>query len=125
MKHTHYLICGIAVVTLLSGCVLQGPKLEFTAGPCDETIDPLTTNMGVTETTWLDEETLVVTVYVGINCAEEIEGGDFQIYDNRIILKYTSPQCETCTFCLCAQKMTYKFTNLERKDYQFELERIT
>ncbi len=125
MKYIRYLIFGIGFAVMISGCVLQGPKLEFTAGPCDETIDPLTTDLGVSEITWLDEETLVVTVYVGINCAEEIEGGDFQVFDSKITLKYTSPQCETCTFCLCAHKLTYKFTNLERKDYQFELERIT
>jgi len=81
--------------------------------------------MGVQDVTWVDETTLIVTVYVGINCAEEIEGGDFEIYDSRIILIYTSPMCETCTFCLCAQEMTYKFTNLEKKDYQFEIKRIT
>lgn len=113
------------VLLLMTGCILQGPKLEFTVGLCDESISPLETNMGVQDVTWVDETTLIVTVYVGINCAEEVEGGDFEIYDSRIILIYESPQCETCTFCLCAQKMTYKFTNLEKKDYQFEIKRIT
>jgi len=126
MKRRYYLVFGVAAIAaLVSGCVGQGPDLEFTSGLCDKTVDPRETNMGVAKTEWLDDTTLVVTVYVGINCAEEIEGGGFQIFDSRIILEYTCPKCETCTFCLCAQELTYKFTNLEKKEYQFEIERIT
>ncbi|KYK29210.1 MAG: hypothetical protein HXS48_01805 [Theionarchaea archaeon] len=115
---------GIVSIILLSGCIQQGPGLEFSAGPCDESIDAYTEDLGVKEVTWIDDTTLVVTVLVGINCAEEIEGGDFRIVGNTIILQFTSPQCETCTFCVCAHELTYKFTNLEKKEYQFELERI-
>lgn len=122
MKRT--VLIGIISLILLSNCIRQGPRLEFSAGPCDESIDPYNTDFGVKETTWIDETTLVVTVLVGINCAEEIEGGDYQLYGNKIVLQYISPQCETCTFCICAHELTYKFTNLEKKEYQFELERI-
>ncbi len=126
MKHNHAISRIILVSAMfMSGCIWQGPRLEFSAGPCDETIDPYNTDLGIYDVTWIDETTVVVTVYVNINCAEEIKDGGFKIYGSRIILKYTSPQCETCTFCLCAHKMVYKFTNLEKKDYQFELERIT
>lgn len=122
MKRT--LTIGIAVI-LLIGCIGQGPDLEFSAGPCDDTIDPYTADLGVKETTWVDDTTLVVTAYVAINCAEEIEGGSFQILGNKIVLQYTSPVCETCTFCLCAHKLVYTFDNLEKDDYTFVLERIS
>ena len=124
MNRNVFLGC-MASFLLLTGCIGQGPDLEFTAGPCDETIDPLETDLGIQETTWVDDTTLVVTVLVGINCAEEIESGSFKLLGNKIILQYTSPKCETCTFCLCTHELVYTFTDLEKDDYQFELERIT
>jgi hypothetical protein len=124
MKHT-YLVFGILVVIVIVGCIQQSPNLEFSAGPCDTSINPLETDMGVQEVVWSDDTTLVVTVLVGLNCAEEIEGGDFEILGNRIILVYTSPKCETCATCMCAHELTYTFTNLEKKEYQFELKRIS
>lgn len=116
-----YVIFGIVV---LAGCVGQGPNLDFSTSGCDESIDTRG-NMGVKKVDWLDDTTVVVVVQVNINCAEEIEGGDFYILGNTITLKYISPKCETCAFCLCAHEMVYKFTNLEKKEYQFVLERIT
>ena len=120
------IISGILLLLLATaGCALQSPRLDFSAGPCDESIDPYETDLGIEDVTWVDDTTLVVTAYVNINCAEEITGGDFKIYGDKIILEYTSPECETCTFCLCAHKLTYRFTNLEKKEYHFELSRIT
>ena len=119
-----YILLALFIATVISGCVQQSPKLKFTAGPCDETIDPYGTDMGVKEVNWIDETTLEVVVYVNINCAEEIEDGDFQLFSGRIILQYTAPQCEECVFCLCAHRLVYRFTNLEKKEYLFEIERI-
>lgn len=120
MKHTYV----IGIVIFVIGCIGQGPDLDFSTSGCDESIDTRG-DMGVKKVDWIDDTTVVVTVRVNINCAEEIEGGDFYILGNTITLKYISPECKTCAFCLCAHEMTYKFTNLEKKDYQFELERIT
>jgi hypothetical protein len=124
MKHRYLIFVTFAVMVVM-GCIRQSPHLEFSAGPCDTSIDPLETDMGVQGIVWSDDTTLVVTVYVGLNCAEEIEGGDFEIFDNRIILVYTSPKCETCATCMCAQELIYTFTNLVKKEYQFELKRIS
>ncbi|MBU6998619.1 MAG: hypothetical protein HXS41_01870 [Theionarchaea archaeon] len=117
--------CLLTTVVILCGCISQSPHLEFSAGPCDSDIDPYNTDMGVKNVRWIDDETLVVTVYVNINCAEEITDGDYQILGDTIILEYTAPECKTCTFCLCAHKMTYRFQNLEKKEYQFELKKET
>ncbi|MBU7013839.1 MAG: hypothetical protein HXS52_07315 [Theionarchaea archaeon] len=113
------------LVALFCGCISQSPHLEFSAGPCDSSIDPYNTDMGVKDVQWIDGETLMVTVYVNINCAEEITDGDCQILGNRIILEYIAPECKNCTFCLCAHKLVYKFQNLEKRDYEFDLERKT
>lgn len=109
----------------LVGCISQPPGLEFTAGPCDESIDPRQEDMGIKDTHWVDDTTLVITAMVGLNCAEKIESGDYKIIGNTIILEYTAPKCEVCATCECAHELTYRFTNLEKKDYSYELERIT
>ena len=101
-------------------------KLEFSSGPCNTSIDPYDqSNLGIKEVKWLDETILEIKAYVSINCMEEIEDGDYRIEGNKIILTYKSPRCkEICAECLCAHELTYKFLNLKRRNYQFELERI-
>lgn len=117
--------CLFIVVIMLCGCISQSPHLDFSAGPCDNSIDPYTADLGVKDIRWVNDETLVVTVYVNINCAEEITKGSYQILGNKIMLEYTAPECQTCTFCLCAHKLVYTFKNIKKADYEFDLERIT
>ncbi len=75
--------------------------------------------------TWIDETTLKVKAYVSINYAEEIESGNYEITNDKIILIYKSPRCkDVCAHCLCVHELVYNFTNLKRKDYQFGLKRI-
>ncbi|MGD2249074.1 MAG: hypothetical protein PVF58_11770 [Candidatus Methanofastidiosia archaeon] len=118
-----YAIIGI-VILVMASCISQSPHLKFSAGPCDKSIDPRQEDMGVKDTHWVEETTLVVTVMVGLNCAEEIEGGDYYIIGDTITLKYTSPQCDVCATCECAHELTYTFTNIKKKEYTFKLERI-
>ena len=128
MRSNNWLIFGAVAVlaaVIFSGCVIQPPvELEFSVSECD--MDPYEDEEGVQETTWLDDTTLEVIVYVIINCAEEIESGSYELVNNTIKLKYTSPECaiEDCVKCLCGYELTYTFTHLEQEDYQFEIERI-
>jgi hypothetical protein len=82
-------------------------------------------NLGVQDITWIDNNTLEVTVVVAINCAEKIRGGTYDIRDNTITLKYDAPECEECVFCLCAHELIYRFGGIEKKDYTFTVERYT
>jgi hypothetical protein len=129
MRNKNWPILGviaILVATIVSGCVIQPPvEMEFSVGECD--LDPYGEEEGVRDVTWLDDTTLEIKVYVIINCAEEIEDGNYELVNNKIILKYISPECEVeeCVKCLCGFELTYTFTNLENKDYIFEVERIT
>ena len=101
------------------------PELEFSSTPCDQEVNPYEqSGLGVRKLEWLDETTLQVQVYVSVNCAEEIEKGDYEIANNKIILKYISPKCTLCVKCMCARRLIYKFTGIEKKDYQFEVERV-
>ena len=127
MRSYNWLIFGavaVLVTVIFSGCVGQpSVELEFSVGECD--LDPYGEEEGVRETTWLDDTTLEVKVYVIINCAEEIESGSYELINDTIILRYTCPECDgECVRCLCGHELTYTFTHLEHKDYQFEIERI-
>lgn len=126
MRSYNWLIFGVVAVlvtAIFSGCVRQPPvELEFSVGECET--GPFETEEGVQETTWLDDTTLEVKVYVIINCAEEIESGSYELINDTITLRYTCPECEECVKCLCGHELTYTFTHLEHKEYQFEIERI-
>jgi len=103
----------------------SSPVLEFSFGECDQSISPYNTEEhGIKETKWIDNTTLEVKAIVSINCAEEIESGDFEIVGKNIVLVYKSPLCEEiCADCMCAHEIKYNFSNLEKKDYTFELKR--
>jgi hypothetical protein len=100
-------------------------KMEFTAGECSGSVDPWNqTQMGVNETKWLDDTTLQVTAFVSINCAETVESGEYALAGNKLTLKYDYTSCTVsgiCANCICAHELAYKFTNLEKKDYEIEL----
>ena len=105
-------------------CQSNAIKLEFESGPCDAGIDPYDqASMGVKDFSWIDDKALQVTANISLNCAENIGNGGYEISGNKIILKYKSPQCQTCASCMCSHKLTYKLINLEKKDYTFELRR--
>lgn len=105
--------------------VVGNPVVEFSSGECDQSIDPYNSEEhGIKETSWLDDTTLQVKAIVSINCAEAIESGDFEISEEKITLVYNSPKCgEMCALCMCAHELEYKFSNVERKEYSFELKR--
>ncbi len=139
MKKQNYILIGALVillailsVILISGYIKQIQQktqetvMEFSSGPCDPDISPCdSSELGIKQITWINETTLKVKAYVSINCAEEIESGNYEITNDKIILIYKSPRCkDVCANCLCAHELVYNFTNLKRKDYQFELKRV-
>ena len=101
------------------------PRLEFSFKDCDQFVGAETREkLGTDEVQWLGSTTLLVRALVSINCAEKMGGGDFEIYGNTITLKYQHTKCTECASCECIHELTYQFTNLERKDYQFELSSV-
>ena len=135
MKKQNYILIGIFAilfVILVSGCIKQMQQktqetvMEFSSGPCDPDISPCdSSELGIKQITWINETTLKVKAYVSINCAEEIKSGNYEITNDKIILICKSPRCkDACANCLCAHELVYNFTNLKRKNYQFELKRV-
>jgi hypothetical protein len=80
-------------------------------------------NLGIKKVEW-ENNTLNVKAYVAINCAEEITRGNYKLSKDNITLTYTCPKCVICTTCMETNELNYKFTNLEKKDYEFELKRL-
>ncbi len=109
---------GILIVSLLIAAIFLS-----SSGDCDGSVDPYDEeNLGVQEINWLDDETLEVKAYVTINCAEDIHDGDYEIWWNEITLWHSYIECTLCAECLCAHELTYKFSGLNKGDYEFELE---
>jgi len=105
-------------------CQPNAIKLEFESGPCDTSIDPYDqASMGVKDVSWVDDKALQVIAHISLNCAENIGNGGYEVSGNKIILKYKSPQCQTCAKCMCSHRLTYRLINLEKKDYTFEIKR--
>ena len=125
MNKNSFIFGIIAILVLIiSGCVLytqQTPKgdirLEFVSSKCQGPIDDY--EQGVKESKWIDDNTLEVTAYVIINCCNEIKNGDYEILENKIILKYENVGEDLCN-CICGHDLTYKFSGLEKEDYQFK-----
>lgn len=128
MKKNHQALTSvvlICLITIVAGCNgiqnITNTKLEFSSGPCDQTVSYNLSALGVKETFWLNNNTLQIKAYVKINCAADIKQGNFEIRDDKIILKYASTRCNPCTSCECTHELTYKLTDLDKKDYEFEL----
>lgn len=122
-----YLI--LLMILLLVGCTAQEDvqdqidnlkelKFSFETEQCDAT--SVHDEDEIKSINWIDD-TLVVETSVIINCAEEVLSGDYEIINNKIILKYEHSDCTTCTTCVCANRITYRFENIEKKDYEFEI----
>lgn len=103
--------------------------VEFSSGDCDEGVDPYNPQeLGIKEKNWLDDSTLEVTAYVSVNCADVIEDGDYSIDGDKITLQYFSPDCfesgGECAECMCAHELSYKFSKIVKKNYEFEIQRV-
>lgn len=120
------LVIGLA---FMIGCVGEEPTLEFLAGECDTSVDAYNkSELGIQETTWLDDNTLFVRTYVSINCAEEIKNiSDFEIKGDNLILEYTviRQKFEEGSYlvadCICAHELNFTIKNIEKKEYNIEL----
>jgi hypothetical protein len=124
---------GILIAISISGCLENnkevnginlGVTMDFHHSECG-VFAFNKSEIGINETLWLNNNSLCVKAYILINCGEIIENGGFQIVNNTISLYYISPECvEECMDCMCGVVLFYNFSNLEKKDYNFELIRL-
>jgi hypothetical protein len=77
----------------------------------------------IEEIKWMDKTTLVVKAYVISTCQNKIENIGYEFINDKIILQFQEVG-ESMANCLCSHNITYTFTNLEKKEYKFELIRL-
>ncbi len=119
----YYIIFGVVLFSLFSGCVEQA-DIEFFASPCDDTKDPYDQSMlGVQKITWLNETTLEITAYIATNCSDDIRKGSYEIVDDTLILYYHYKKCYECTTCVCVRELRYTIP-VEKKEYQYEVKSV-
>ena len=104
-------------------------KMDFYIGDCDGSVDPYNeSKLGIQEVNWINDFTLEIIADVSVNCAEEIQSGDYEKEASKITLKYLVPDCfehgDGCAECLCGHRIIFTFFNVENKEYEFELKRI-
>jgi len=102
-------------------------NFSFNSGPCDDFGDTHDqSKLGIKEAIWKDNHTLNIKAYVSVNCILEIIGGDYEIIDDNLVLKYKTynPDQGMIAFCNCVHQLNYNFTNLRMEDYQFAIIRI-
>lgn len=97
------------------------PVLEFTAGGCDQSIDPYTEPYeAITGKSWA-ANAFLVSAYVKTLCDGINISGNYALSGSNLALKinmtHSGPQGE----CYCARKLTYKISNLEQRDYQVSI----
>jgi hypothetical protein len=103
-----------------SGC------LANTEGPYQTDTDT-NVNLRIKEHNWTNSTTLVVRAHVQHDCVSQVREGEHEILkdENKILLKYkVHRDPNILEECYCTYELIYRFTDLEEKDYEFELEPI-
>ncbi|MBU2103059.1 MAG: hypothetical protein KKF80_06650 [Candidatus Omnitrophica bacterium] len=133
MKLTRIIIIGSVLIlcNLLFVYAEESPSVEFkfSSDVCKMSMPLPDSEAGVQKVNWHDNNKLEIKAFVNENCADWIEGGDVEVHDNTIALKYIVGY--TIQFgerlsanCICPYQLNYTFTNLDKKDYQFKLEAL-
>ncbi|NYZ74112.1 hypothetical protein H0O00_03140 [Candidatus Micrarchaeota archaeon] len=111
----------IILMLVFPGCVSQ-PELRFSTAPCDQDMDPYAKPAaGMLDDRWEDDGTFVAEGFVKTYCGGANITGSYMLQGNDLVLKYRITTGEAVTSCLCAHKVIYEFTNLQRRDYNVTL----
>ncbi|MDD5172365.1 MAG: hypothetical protein PHF60_05005 [Candidatus ainarchaeum sp.] len=110
----------VIILLLFAGCVSQ-PQLKFSTAPCDQNIDPYSKPAaGMLDQRW-EDGTFVAEAFVKTYCGGADITGSYMLQGNDLVLKYRITTGEAVTSCLCAHKLVYEFTDLQRNDYNVTL----
>ena len=74
-------------------------------------------------TTWLDDDTLMVEAGIYINCCQQIGNGSIDAVNDDLILGYELVGENLC-FCICFTKLNYVISGAHKKDYNITVEPI-
>jgi len=104
------------------------PSLKFSSTACDPGLEAFDRRSRVPEsiisTDWVSEKELSVVAYVRTYCSKVEMTGDYEINGNTLILKYRITWGDAFSRCMCAHKLVYDLTGIEKKDYNVTIERV-
>ncbi len=119
------LVLLIAATIFINGCQEKKIAFEFNSSVCGLSIGEINqSELGIKGIEWISKNKLEITALIRTNCAETVKNGDYEIDEDKITLYYQIEKCSTCATCLCPKYLTYKFINIPKKDYSFELKEI-
>lgn len=103
--------------------VLKSPVLNFSAGGCDESMDPYTEPFeGITGKNW-SSNALTINAYVKTLCEGITINGSYKLSGANLALQINMTHSGPQGDCYCARKLTYKISDLAQKDYQISIVR--
>jgi len=116
----------IGILVFAAGCVQQSQKvgMEFSSTKLfGELSEPSDWDI---QQIWLNDTTLQVKGYMSIICGATIQDSSYEISGNKIKLIpnaiYPDPEKVNDETCMEPYELTYKFTNIEKKNYQIEFD---
>ena len=115
------ILISAIILVILAGCS-SSPVLNFSTGQCNSSIDPYSKPVeGILDKTWTNQNTMVVNGFVKTYCGGANISGDYSIEGSSLTLKYKIKTAEAVTSCICAHKLIYEISNLEKKDYSVSI----
>ena len=128
MNKKNLILCFAVVVVIILGIYTytgvqkkeSSISLNFSYEPTNQAFFCEFGSPKIRGSNWIENNILEVKVQENVNCDHEVAGGDYEIEGNKIILYYEviGGGIADCAACI---NMTYQFTGLEQKDYEFEL----
>jgi len=105
----------------------RGPGLEFSHFSRNLAECMNQSRANVAEARWIGNNKMhIQALGLFVNCACSVGSGGYRVDGDKIILQYEEicnrPKDESCSIC---EELIYEIKDLERKDYTFEMERIT
>ena len=108
-----------ALLAMVVGCT---PGLKFSAEGCATGMDGYSPpTAGISNSTWVSPDTLVVEGFVKTFCGGAAITGDYRVDGNNLILVYSVRAGPVVTTCNCARKVVYRISNLPRRNYSISI----
>jgi len=135
-KLTLLLFVGlITILIIISWCLKEritaeeqeiqdtNSSLKFSAALCDpEIIADKEGIRGIINSTWINNNTIVITAYTHSTCGGCSLHGDYEIQRKNLILKTNEICGEIVTDCICPKIITYEISNLNKRDYSISFQ---
>ena len=109
----------LIILAITVGCT---PGLRFSAEGCATGMDGYSPpTAGISNSTWVSQDTLVIEGFVKTFCSGAAITGDYRMNGNDLILVYNVKAGPIVTTCNCARRVVYRISNLPRQNYSISI----